>query len=824
MAIDIRATVTCSLGTLISASLSDDYLQGTGLVKCKGSCEISGVITPAIGTVVTFSYTKDGVTRSVPRKLRVLSSFADPFRRTTKVELGCKLTYLADLKEPVNWKAFDDPENASYTEADAEVITLPIHASSVMNQCLSQLGLSASSNPLTNKFSIAKFDFSPGYVQVLSDLLVSESYCGYLDESEVLQVFSLSAEGGTGPAIDSSKIIDLGPIGVGQLPGEAVTVSYNTLKLKAPDVSNDFTPWTYNITSSTQSVAIAYTNLEGDTYFKEYDCFQQTQETIYYQEIDGNSVPQLRAYQETKSSPLILGNVISNYLSNDIGFGNYSITTYTEERFTYDKDGNETFRVLDRFGNCAEIVGGLGIPFAFSDEDYVTFPNTNIPLERTEVYTYVNGNYRQYTTIRYGPWTETIGGQQAMAESGKTFTTSAQVAGFLSLLLGSISNIDAKLKQLYLIDVTTQSEETSRKSQRGPSTADQINQANAATSGNPNNGYRTEAKAELELALGSATAQRRIEFSLPYAPDDIFYKDGASYKSTPSDAEAKANLYGRVQNKLLMGNRNGANYQLAPEVLPTAPFAPFVVQANGLSALYRNNGTSWTMDANGVVVSTDALFWGAVGGTGTFWFPVAPGITTLPTTPAVVDGQMTVASVVPVWQETVLAAATTRIGLQAQSLPYALSALTEVPAIRTKVSLQAQRITKVAVPAKSIAIAALTPAVGTSVQFVAPATNMIVSALTPSVSGGASVLVPLSTFSLTAYAPDQAGADATQVPVPTTGLAVGALAPAVVTGASVAVPVSAVTVTALVPEVGGNLGEAYGLTALLADDLLDLDF
>ena len=76
MAIDIRATVSCSVGgtdvTLISASISDDYVQGTGLIKCKGSCEISGVITPAVGTAVTFSYTKSGVTRRIPRKLRVL--------------------------------------------------------------------------------------------------------------------------------------------------------------------------------------------------------------------------------------------------------------------------------------------------------------------------------------------------------------------------------------------------------------------------------------------------------------------------------------------------------------------------------------------------------------------------------------------------------------------------------------------------------------------------------------------------------------------------------------------------------------------------------
>ena len=53
MAVDIRATVTCSLGTLISGSISDDYIQGNGLIRTRGSAVISGTITPALGTVVT---------------------------------------------------------------------------------------------------------------------------------------------------------------------------------------------------------------------------------------------------------------------------------------------------------------------------------------------------------------------------------------------------------------------------------------------------------------------------------------------------------------------------------------------------------------------------------------------------------------------------------------------------------------------------------------------------------------------------------------------------------------------------------------------------
>ncbi len=234
MAIDIRAVVTCSLGTLISASLSDDYIQGTGLVKTKGSCEISGLITPAIGTAVTFSYTKGGVTRAVPRKLRVLSSFADPFRRTTQVELGCKLTYLQDLQEPLKWDYTDDPLNAGVDAGDAEIVTIPLYASSIAAQCLAGMGIGGST-PLTNTFSIAQFDFSAGYASILSDLLVSECYCAYLDATEVLQAIDLSTAGGTGPVITSAQIIDVAPIGVGQLPGDAVTVSYSTLKLNAPE-------------------------------------------------------------------------------------------------------------------------------------------------------------------------------------------------------------------------------------------------------------------------------------------------------------------------------------------------------------------------------------------------------------------------------------------------------------------------------------------------------------------------------------------------------------------------------------------------------------
>jgi hypothetical protein len=93
--------------------------------------------------------------------------------------------------------------------------------------------------------------------------------------------------------------------------------------------------------------------------------------------------------------------------------------------------------------------------------------------------------------------------------------------------------------------------------------------------------------------------------------------------------------------------------------------------------MYRLNGTSWSIDSSGVVVSSDGLFWGAVGGTGQFWFPVAPGITSLPSTPPAVDGQVTVPYVAPSWLEIISITASTRTKVVVTRFQYSLNLLTE---------------------------------------------------------------------------------------------------------------------------------------------------
>ncbi len=691
MAIDIRATVTCSLGTLISGSISDDYLQGSGLVKTRGSCEISGLITPAMGTVVTFSYTKAGITRAIPRKLRVLSSFADPFRRTTKVELGCKLTYLSDLQEPVNWDAFDDPENDEYDEDDQRIVTLPIHAASAMAKCLSELGITASSSPLTNRFSIAEFDFSAGYVQVLGDLLVSESYFGYLDTNEVLQIRSLDQDGGTGPVYGSGDIVDLGPIGVGQLPGEAVTVSYSSLKLKDPDgdADNDALNWEYSRSESPVEVLISYDRTVGSTRTKLsriYRSFDLTQETTYYKQIGDKEVPYLRAIEESRLNASVAGALVQEYLQNGLNFEAKNVSSYTEEVYVYDAEGNQVFQERCRYDPAIVAVGAAGLPMVFSATDFVNLPpSTNQYLtERTTTTFEIVGEFTRTTTETYGLWNLTIAGQQSIAQARDSFQNSSEVQSYIDATLSG---------KLGLLDKVVDTRRTVLLSgQARPPAAERTNAA-YADGGDPNNGWRTESKAELELALGSATAQRRIEFSMPYAPDDIFSgPSGGPFTAAPSDAPAKANRYGRVQNRLLLGNRSGVNLQVAPERMPVAPFEPIYLQANGLTALYRVNGNQWAFDSSGIVCSTDALFWGAVGGTGTFWFPVAPGVTALPTTPPVVDGAMAAASVVLPYNETAIYDARIRLGTVVSKFDYALELLTVVDPLRLRLGVTAARV------------------------------------------------------------------------------------------------------------------------------------
>jgi hypothetical protein len=341
-------------------------------------------------------------------------------------------------------------------------------------------------------------------------------------------------------------------------------------------------------------------------------------------------------------------------------------------------------------------------------------------------------------------WPQTITGQQAVAEYRDALDNSTAVSNYVNGIAAS-----GLVHERTAVTINTVGTEPGRPLD--------ILSASYAKDGDPNNGWRTDSTAELELALGSATAQRRIEFSMPYAPDDIFSgPSGGPFTATPSDAPAKANRYGRVQNRLLLGNRSGVNLQLAPERLPAAPFTPLYFQADGLTALYRANGNQWAFDSNGIVCSTDALFWAAVGGTGTFWFPVAPGITTLPAEPAIVDGEMNATNVVLPYNETAIYESRLRLGNVVTKFDYALELLTEVPALRLDIGYTGERYQLARPPAAGATIEALAPAAASSTAVRIPATiDIAIAATVPTVGYpvGSYVEVPVSTVTIAADVP-----------------------------------------------------------------------
>ena len=855
MAVDIRAAITCNLGTIISGSITDDYVQGTGLIKCRGSVKFAGLLTPAIGTAVEFQYTRNNISTYIPKKLRVLSSFADPFQRITQVELGCKLTYLEDLREPIKWDALDDPANTGYTEADAAIVTLPIQASSVMNECLSKLGITASSNPLTNKFSVPQFDFGAGYVQVLANLLVSESYAGYLDRNEVLQVIDLTQETGTGLVIGKDQVIDIGSIGAGQLPGESVVVSYSTLKLRSDQPAVQQTPdWTRTQTSSQGKTAVSYTDRNGVQQVREFTTLETTVELTNYRNIqvtnaDGSietlNVVNFRRVTESRNAFSVLGQVVVEMLSAGMSPFNGMVDRVTEEAFDYDAQGNQIRQTQTTTASLAYAWGNSGLPAVFKDGSTFRVVSINTSSryvqQRVVTETTVFGEFRKVATYRYGPWMETIAGQQSIAASRAGLDTVEKVQSYFNSLYAG----------MVLVDVKVYTERTTSGGQQAPSTAARGLEAVAARSGNPNNGYRTESSAKLELALGSSTAQRRIELSMPNAPDDTFYRDGAVFKATISDADAKARRYGRTQNRLLLGNRSGMSIQAAVNQLPAQPFGMFLVQAEGLTGFYRTNGSSWTFDDKGIIHSTDALFWAAVGGSGNQWFPVAPGVTTLPNTPSVfntapssvigsvasvgsnaqttlnaafpaaTNGQgvlnqatgdywvrsggvwanvgptpgptMTVASTVRPFNEQVVLNATVRSRMKVTTFNYAFD-LPEV-VVPLKVSTRMMSVEQVDLPATTLDITAQTPSVEVEMRV---ATSLTIFGLAP----GVSTTIPLPSTDLSI---ESIGTEVgVTIPVPVSQLAVEVLAPSVTVPGAVDLPVTELTVTGVRPFVVGE--------------------
>jgi hypothetical protein len=116
---------------------------------------------------------------------------------------------------------------------------------------------------------------------------------------------------------------------------------------------------------------------------------------------------------------------------------------------------------------------------------------------------------------------------------------------------------------------------------------------------------------------GEANEERRKTLSMPYNDDDQVLPVGLgpNWVIIRSTAQEKALRYGRIQNRLTYGYRNGMEIQMNPAKMPDHAFAPLYISIDGLVAQYRVNNPSWVLTAGEAVASCNAIYWGVVGTT-----------------------------------------------------------------------------------------------------------------------------------------------------------------------------------------------------------------
>ena len=572
----------------------------------------------------------------------MLSSFANPQTRETQLELGDMFVYRDSLR-PAITKAYSREENGALPCSAYDLATLSISANYVLNFCLSALGIASVSSPLTNRYSQEEYDLSAGYVAVINELLLSESFVGYLDYNEVLQIQDLDAAATTGPLLTNTDILALSPIGTGALPGEAIVVSYASRKLKqsVTDGQNSRAKQDYGYSygeyirveerDEIKNTTVSYSWQTGGFYKTYFDAYGRAY--YRYQEVKGFPGPKRTSqrWSYRKEAPIP-------------GDGTEPADTCivppeTEAQWVVSEETSITS------GPVTDVIKACGFPA----EIYATtlnMPGYSITLEKSKtIYTKYQDTTKTVSTSHVPFVFTSIGAE----------VTRKAVAANTGLLTAAIIFQASSLVQVSQ-DVRIRSEDRYGV-QQAPLQVD----LNTKPGSSPD-----QAPTEVRLAwvYGAPTSTSVTRFTMPKVPDEWYtWSGGTTYSWNPSFAQQKALKFGRIQNAMLLGNRQGMGIQCSPLKLPPNPFDSIYIQLGGFSAQYRCNGLQWNINATDVIASTDAMLWGAVGAASgvslaTSWVPLAPSVTSLPTPPAATadatyGSVMTPAIVAPPYDETI---------------------------------------------------------------------------------------------------------------------------------------------------------------------------
>ena len=788
-----RARVYCSLGELIGGQFADTYLQQAGLIFCRGTIELAGIYRPSIGTPVDFAYTRGAATAArIPRRLRVLSSFADPFTKRTTVQVGCKLSLMQETRKidkatPEQTYAALGPSGGSGIQVAKEYLAPPIAASVVANQCLTAIGVTpAAALPLLNFYTSDEIDLSTGYVQILGLLLESELYVGWMNEDDELEVRNLQNDSGAlGPVLNATNCFALSPIGTGALPAEEVSVIYEPVGLKSKSI-NESTPdeedklddasgW--NNVTTYGSLVFYRIDYAGGTYVGSYIPVQ----TTVSEYVNG----QVISTTTTTSKPYaaVAGKYASQALSNGLSVPLSRVAARTVTTNQYDDQQRQVQSTVIEYISLAEFAGTLDLTYVFSPTDFVTIPTSGSVVRTRTVTTWqYSGSLVRRSTSRYVNWALSQNGQQAINASRENIATSGDTANFVNAVIG---------EPAYEGEEVTVSD-SGPQTQRLPGPASLTRDVYGKTL------VRTKEVATSTLSFSAITSETGITFALPFTGHDYFNSLVAGQWQTVDTSERTRSLalnYGRIQNRLRLGNSQGVSLQIPVELLPTSPFDALYLQADGLTGQYRANGMSWTFDQNGIVGQVDALFWLATGQAGTpgaIWFPMPPGVSSLPTTPsATVNGSPAPANsgslpggwnpaapdltalfgalptgVAPVFpstldvetglepfNETVALDAVTRSVLSVVDVPFSLVPQSDAADMVTRSLFVGAEVVLVEAPVTALTLTAFAPAVYVPVVVGVPLTTLTLTAFAPIVYTPVTVNVPSTPLTLTAFAP-----------------------------------------------------------------------
>jgi len=682
MTVDIRAKVICRIGDeepeIISGGWSDDHAQGTGLIRTRGELVVRGLYRFTLGQQVEIAYIQNDLASRIPRSLRVLGAFADPFRRQTTIQLGCAITLRENLKgtkpEDKTADTWDDPANDAIACSAFLDGTISISAAYVASVCAAKLNINHTGfGFLTNWFTVEQFDLTPGYATVLSDLLVSESYIGFLDASETLQVRSLLDFTGTYTVIDQGQVIDVNSINSGDIPGDAISVQYNYNRYKKieelTEEERELRNWEKDETiGPAESHVIQYgdpndrklsagiysnTFIPKTTAVSMYDKFNRVIKRIETTEkhVCVTNPDYLKSHLERRESNILdtvdstITETVNIYLHQADELveppepppaGGCTIVYGSKTVFDPERDSAVLRRVVTTYESEMAVAGRLNISRysgvvrfgggGATNWRYDPSLEPNIPVD------VVNTSYEQDPTTGI---TKTVSVRQqalALTQAGQQ-VAAAQL--LIAVQIGEPGSIVSTSTELVNIGTTVEIRDDRRYGlERRPSRTERNNSVTRKSA--------VKAVSETTFINGNELSENVTVYSVPYSPDDRVSYDGSSYTTAATDAENKARNFGRAQNRLAFGHRNGFSLQLAAPVIPPYPLDRISINGSGNSAAYICNGTSWSFDSNGIVCNTDALFIGGIGETevgGSLWFPVQPGITLLGPAPAVYQNE-----------------------------------------------------------------------------------------------------------------------------------------------------------------------------------------